>query len=194
MNPAGSIISFDRELFLYLNGLHCEVMDTVMVLASDKFVWIPLYMLMLFLLFYRKDRKAAFCALAGMILVFALCDSLSFAAKNIFMRLRPGHDPALEGLVRLLEGRGGKYGFFSSHASNVFGLAMFSSLYLRNRTYTVFIMLWAALVSYSRIYVGRHFPADIIVGALFGLAVGYAVYRLYGYLLERIENNPKQLI
>lgn len=89
----------------------------------------------------------------------------------------------------MLEYRGGQYGFVSSHAANLFGLATITSLLIRNRIYTAFIFVWAALVGYSRIYVGKHFPADVVCGAIFGMIVGYLVYKgtiwLCDYLRKR---------
>lgn len=179
------LLLFDKKLFLALNGCHNPFFDVVMKLASDKFVWVPLYMLILFLFFYKKDWRTGLVAVAGALAVFALCDSVSFFIKNLVERPRPFYDPSLEGMVRLLEDKGGRYGYFSSHAANVFGLAVFSLHYIHKRAYSIPILLWAALVSYSRIYVGKHFPLDVLTGILFGAVLGYAVWILCRFIIRK---------
>ena len=105
----------------------------------------------------------------------------------MFHRFRPSHEPALEGLVDLVnDRRGGLYGFISSHASNTFGVAMYLSLYLRRRMVTLTVLLWAALSSYSRIYLGLHYPGDILAGTLFGLLDGTFCFFLLKWACNRI--------
>ena len=173
-----ALIDFDKALFLTLNGWNNAFFDVLMPFASGKLTWVPLYAFIVAMLFYRKDWKKALLALLLTLAVFALCDSISFAAKNYFERWRPPFDPEIGPLVRVLEG-GGDYGFFSAHAANVFGIAMFTSLYVKRRWYTALVFIWASLVSYSRIYVGKHFPGDILVGALFGVLVAVIIYFCY---------------
>jgi len=181
------IIDFDKSLFLVLNHTTTPFFDGVMLFASEKFTWTPLYIAIIFFTFFKVDNhrlalrpiKPAFLTLSGILLTFALTDMISASViKDYVQRLRPGHDPELEGLVRMLDGKGGLYGFVSSHAANVFGLALFTSLTFRKSWYSVIIFLWAALVGYSRIYVGRHFPLDVICGALLGILVGWIVYKI----------------
>ena len=181
------IIDFDKSLFLVLNHTTTPFFDGVMLFASEKFTWTPLYIAIIFFIFFKvenhrlalKPIKPAFLALAGILLTFALTDMISASViKDYVQRLRPGHDPELEGLVRMLDGKGGLYGFVSSHAANVFGLALFTSFTFRKNWYSAMIFLWAALVGYSRIYVGRHFPLDVICGALLGILVGWIVYKI----------------
>lgn len=181
------IIDFDKSLFLVLNHATTPFFDGVMVFASEKFTWAPLYIAIIFFIFFKVENrrlvtrpvKPAFLALAGILVTFALTDMVSASIiKDSVQRLRPGHDPELEGLVRMLDGKGGLYGFVSSHAANVFGLALFTAFTFRKRWYSVMIFLWAALVSYSRVYVGRHFPLDVICGAILGILVGWIVYKI----------------
>ena len=110
--------------------------------------------------------------------------------KPFFERLRPSHEPALEGMVHMVSGySGGKYGFASSHAANTFGIAMFLSCLLKvEKPWINWLFLWAALVSYTRIYLGVHYPGDIIVGALIGVAFGWLVFKLYIRTTLLIEN------
>ena len=114
-------------------------------------------------------------------IVIILCDQISSSIiKEIVGRLRPSHEPELEGIVRLLNGhKSGKFSFTSSHATNSFGLAMFSALLYKNWRYTVFIFIWAAINSYSRIYLGLHYPADILGGLILGITIAFLIFWIY---------------
>ena len=181
-----SIIRLDQKLFFLLNGAHCEFLDTVMKVLSAIPVWIPLYLMIAGGFFMILPRRQALLATGGILLTFLLTDQISSSLiKNWVQRPRPSHIPEWEGTFRLLEGKGGLYSFVSSHASNVFGLACFTSLIYRRKWFTIPIVTWAILVSYSRIYVGKHFPLDVICGALTGLLLGWAVYRLYKWIITK---------
>lgn len=172
------IIEFDKHLMLLLNGWHSPFFDFLMPVITNKYTGIPIYLAILVILFRKTDMKKLLIAVAAILVTFALCDSLSVALfKETFQRLRPGWDPQIMDQVRMLEYKGGQYGFVSSHAANMFGLATITSLLIKNRIYTALIFFWAALVGYSRIYVGKHFPADVVCGAIFGMIVGYLVYK-----------------
>lgn len=184
------IIEFDKHLMLLLNGWHSPFFDFLMPVITNKYTGIPIYIAILVILFRKTDMKRLLICVTAVLVTFALCDSLSVALfKETFQRLRPCWDPEIMDQVRMLEYRGGQYGFVSSHAANLFGLATITSLLIRNRIYTALIFVWAALVGYSRIYVGKHFPADVVCGAIFGMIVGYLVYKgtiwLCDYLRKR---------
>ena len=182
-----SIIQLDHKLFFILNGAHCSFLDPVMKILSNIPVWIPLYLLIAGGFFLVLPWRYALAAILGLLFTFLLTDQVSSALiKEWVQRLRPSHMPGWEGTFRLLEDKGGLYSFVSSHAGNCFGLACFSSLVYRKKWYTSGIYLWAGLVSYSRIYVGKHFPLDVLCGALIGLALGWAVYRLYQRACRKI--------
>lgn len=175
-----TIIEFDKQLLLAINGWNNCFFDSVMVCITHKYAGIPIYAFLLFLIVYKRRWKPAVLMVLSVIITFALCDSLSVALfKDVFQRLRPCYDPSTENLVRMLEYKGGQYGFVSSHAANIFGLAAISSALLRKRWFTILIFTWAILVGYSRVYVGKHFPLDVVCGALFGMAIGYLVYTIY---------------
>lgn len=127
------------------------------------------------------------------IISVVLADSLSVALfKNVFMRFRPSHNPELEGLVHIVNGyRGGDYGFISSHAANTFALAVALSHFLKKkfRYFPFFIFSWAALVSYSRIYLGVHYPGDVICGAMFGSVIALIILKVYIYSTQRLSNH-----
>ena len=150
--------------------------------VSNKFFWIPLY-LFLFFLAYKQLGKQIWLFLIAAALLILLSDQISVHAfKNVFMRLRPCHNLLLQSKVHLLNGYcGGMYGFVSSHAANSFALAMFLSLFFKERLkyFGIIIFCWAALNSYSRVYGGVHYPADIATGAILGMGIGIAVFKIY---------------
>jgi undecaprenyl-diphosphatase len=178
--------SYDKKLFLYLNGLHDQVLDGVMYHASDPWCWLPLYCWIAVFLLVRY-RKLAFYFYAWLGLLLGVSDQLSsHVMKPWFQRLRPSHEPGLQPLVHLSPaGPGGLYGFVSGHATNTFALAFFLALTLPSnfRPLKCLLFAWAALVAYSRIYNGVHYPGDILGGMLLGAVVAYGCYRLFTYFL-----------
>ncbi len=179
-----SLIRFDTDLFLFLNSFHNNFFDTVMKYVSGKYTWLPLYFFILFMIFKKFTVKTGFIILFVSILLITLSDQTSvFMFKFTFLRLRPCYNPEISNIVHNLSLPGGKYGFISSHASNTFALAVFTLLVLKNIKYSVFILIWAGLVSYSRIYLGVHYPADIFFGALWGVFLAFLIYFLMKNLI-----------
>ena len=177
------IIQLDRSLFLFLNGLHCDFLDPVMIFITGDFRWVPLYLLVAFFFFWKRNWRWGLLALAAVLIAFALTDQLSVHLfKNTIQRLRPCHEPSIYAIMHLLENCGGQFSFISSHAANTFGFATITSFLLGKKWYSYCIFSWAAIVSYSRIYVGKHYPLDIICGALFGLLAGYCVWKLFQFI------------
>jgi len=170
---------FDQQLFLFINSANSPFFDQVMHTISGKLIWVPLYLAILIFLGVKYKRK--FLIILIFIIVAAtLADQSSVIVKNIFHRLRPCHEPSLLAIVHLLNGEcGGIYGFVSSHATNSFDVALLSLSFIKKRWYSISIILWAGIISYSRVYLGVHYPADVIFGALLGSFIGWSIYRLY---------------
>ena len=177
------LLHLDRSLFLLINGAFTWWLDPVMKGLSASYTWIPLYILLLFLLFKNLHWKSALVAVGAALLCFWLTDRTSVMLfKDVFCRLRPSHEPTLEGMVHLLEDRGGLYGFVSSHAANLFGIATVSSLIIRKRWLNWLLFGLVSLVGYSRIYVGKHYPLDVLCGALLGVLIGWLIFKLFTYI------------
>ncbi|MCF0069219.1 phosphatase PAP2 family protein [Dyadobacter sp. CY261] len=181
----------DHELFLWLNGLHTPWLDTVMYWITYKFTWVPLYILLITLTIRAEGWKKGAFIIVAVVLAVAVADKITSGfMKPYFLRLRPCHDPSLQGLMHSVTDCGGMYGFASSHASTSFALAIswFGLLHVKVRNMWL-LYLWASIYAYSRIYVGVHFPLDILVGALVGLLTGYCFVQLYYIFLKRYYLN-----
>ncbi|HYG14882.1 MAG TPA: phosphatase PAP2 family protein [Bacteroidia bacterium] len=179
---------WDTQLFLLINKEGGNAFfDVVMPQLREKWVWAPLYLLLL-IYFYRtyKLKNTLFILLFTGIIVFAADTLLAETAKNTFKRPRPCHEVTLADKAVERVGCGGQYGFFSAHAANHFALALFFSLLLKKRFRwaTFALVFWAALVSYAQIYVGKHYPGDILAGAFFGSLLGYGMGKL---LLAKVK-------
>ncbi len=179
----------DIKWFLFLNGLHNPFWDTVMWYISSTTIWIPLYLVIVFFTF-RKFNKQAFVSLLFFGLLVLLADQSSVHLfKNVFERLRPCHNPDIKHLVHIVNNKcGGSYGFVSSHAANTFALAVFVAFLFKNKAASFSIILWATVVSYSRIYLGVHFVFDVLCGALLGSIIGYFTLKLHNIALEYLQS------
>ncbi|PXX98927.1 phospholipid phosphatase [Marinifilum breve] len=185
MNVLQSLIELDQEIFIFLNSFTSNFMDHIFWLISSKTIWIPLYAALAFVIL-KKQWKTGIITLLFIGILIVLCDQISTEVfKHGIKRFRPTHDPFIGNLVDTVGNyRGGKYGFVSSHATNVFGLAVFTSLLFKSKFFNYFIFSWAILVSYSRIYLGVHYPYDIIGGAILGILIGWCIFKLYSKSLN----------
>lgn len=182
-----AISSFDERLFLFLNGQHNSFFDVAMWLFSDKLFWIPLYLWFLWMLYKRYPVKYWTVLLTIIILIVA-SDQLCNLAKNSVMRLRPSQDPHLRTLVHVVNDyRGGSFGFYSGHASNAFALAVFIiSVLGKKRKYIIPVSLaYATFTAYSRVYLGVHYPGDILTGAIIGSLLGFGLALAHDNLRTR---------
>ena len=173
-----TLIHWDEQLFLFLNGLHADWLDPIMRFITGRNEWIPLYLLIIILIIRQLGWRSVFMLLGFGLLITLADQSASGFFKPFFERLRPCHNPEIEHLVHTIKRCGGQYGFASSHASNTFALGTFLFLVYRNK-WSKLMLVWAAVVSYSRIYAGVHYPGDILVGAILGVLSAFIVYGLY---------------
>ncbi len=193
-----SLLSYERELFFMLNGSDSVFLDNIMWIVSRSKVWILFYLFVALFLFYKTLKKEAALTLVLFGLTMVLCDQFSSGLiKPFFERLRPSHHPDFKDLVDIVrENRGGGFSFISGHATNSFGFAVFLSLIFRNRWLTGVALVWATVISYSRIYLGVHFISDVVGGMLAGTLIAMIMYTLLiairkKLFLQNLSENSK---
>ncbi|UII20423.1 phosphatase PAP2 family protein [Fulvivirga ligni] len=178
------LIKIDEQLFFFLNGLHQDWLDQIMFWISDKYVWFPFYAILAGFII-KKYKWRAIIWLVGLGLAIGAADYIcSGVMKPYFARYRPSRNPDFDGMVYIInEYTGGKYGFASSHSGNAFALASFIFFLFKNEyKWAWLFFLWAAIVAYSRIYLGVHYPGDITIGGLIGLSSGYLFHKLANWV------------
>lgn len=182
------ITEIDTTLFLALNGMNIPWLDPVMWVLTGKFTWLPLYALLLWWLYKRFEWRQATVYLVCVVLTIIIADQVCGGAlRGTIGRLRPANlaNP-ISGMVHIVNDyRGGNYGFPSCHAANSFGLAVIMALIMRRRWFTWSILAWALLNSYTRIYLGVHYPGDIMVGATVGSLTGWGMYSAARAVINR---------
>lgn len=179
------IKQLDQSFFLFLNELHNNFWDKAMFLFSSREIWIPFYALIIYVI-VKTYKKNSLYILLLIGLSIAVSDQFSGLIKNTIERLRPSNDPAISNLVHIVNDyRGGTFGFFSSHASNSFTIAVIASMLFKRRMFTLAMFVWAIIVSYTRIYLGLHYPGDILTGWIWGALIGYGFYQLMILLQQR---------
>ncbi|MFD1096714.1 phosphatase PAP2 family protein [Salegentibacter chungangensis] len=173
------IREWDRELFVFLNGLGIESYDQFWIFVTNPRHWIPLYIALFIIYFTAYHWKKALFTGLFLLAAFFTTYGLTNAVKNLATRLRPNNNPDLSDLIRILD-EPSNYSFFSGHASSSFVVTTFVVLSLREKYRWIYIMyLWPILFVMSRIYVGVHYPGDILVGTLVGVLIAYIFFRLY---------------
>lgn len=179
--------AWDKQALVFLNQFHADALDPVVFYMTRTDFWIPLYAVLLYLIFKNYGKRGWF-VVAGIAVSILLTDQITSGfMKPYFERLRPSQNPELEGILHLVNGyRGGLYGFASSHAANTTGIALFIFLLFRSKYRFIGLMfVWAGIMCYTRIYLGVHYPGDILVGIVVGLVSGFAAFKFYEWLRRR---------
>ncbi len=170
--------NWDTELFRWINLHHSIELDSIMIFFSNKYVWIPLYVYLIGFLIYRF-KNIAWKYILYLIFSVAISDQIcSSILKPLIQRLRPCHEESFQSWIHLANGCGGQFGFCSSHAANTFALAIGIYLITQQKAWLYVLVAWATMVSYSRIYLGAHYPIDVIIGAGIGVAVTIILKRI----------------
>ena len=180
----------DARLLLIVNGAHSPFFDSVMWCISGRWIWVPFYAVLAYLLFRRMYwKRASICLVTIGLIILAADQTCATLIRPEIGRLRPANlNNPLSSFVHVVNGyRGGRYGFPSCHAANTFALAVFMSLVIRHKWFTVMMFSWAFVVSYSRMYLGVHYFGDLFCGATIGSLFAVLFYYLQNYLFKRLN-------
>ena len=177
--------TWDSDLFQLINQAHTPWLDQPMVIISGKLTWIPLYAFLIYLL-YKEYKLQVWKTILYLISTVIFADQVSSSIlKPIFKRLRPCHVNAFQSWIHLPDGCGGLYGFCSSHSANAFAVAIGFFLITKNKPIGSLLLVWATLIGYSRIYLGAHYPLDVIMGAIVGGLGAWALFQAYAKLTKK---------
>ena len=180
----------DARLLLIVNGAHSPFFDSGMWCISGRWIWVPFYAVLAYLLFRRMSwKRASICLVTIGLIILAADQTCATLIRPEIGRLRPANlNNPLSSFVHVVNGyRGGRYGFPSCHAANTFALAVFMSLVIRHKWFTVMMFSWAFVVSYSRMYLGVHYFGDLFCGATIGSLFAVLFYYLQNYLFKRLN-------
>jgi len=173
-----NFFNLDQSVFLLINGNHSPFWDEIMIFFTQAYTWAAFFIIFLFFIFKKYKLKKGLVILLVLIIAITFSDQFSTVVKEIVRRFRPSHEPSIEYMVHSALKKGGLYGFFSAHASTSMVMAVFSSLIFRNKTYNLLVFSWLFLIGYTRIYLGMHYPLDVMGGWVVGAIIGYAIYKI----------------
>ncbi len=186
------LLELDREVFIYLNSLGTETFDGFWLFITKQFNWIPVFAIILYLTFKRLGWRHAVLIIILISLLITITDQTTNLFKNGFQRLRPGNEPEIAGIIRAVQHRF-SYSFISGHASNSMACAFFLYHVLKPYLkYMGFIFLWPLIFAYSRIYLGLHYPGDILLGYIWGILTATLMLLLYRYLRDKLFPKEKE--
>ena len=187
MSFLDNIIQLDKELLIYLNALGSETFDSFWMLVTNQFNWIPLFLLMFFLLFKSHGWKKGLLLVVVVALLVTFSDQFVNLIKDYFGRLRPNNDPSINEIIRILK-TPRSFSFVSGHSTTSFAVTTFMIASLKNHfKYPFLLLFWPILFAYSRVYLGVHFPVDIFMGMLLGIVIGYIFYKISIAFLRKIH-------
>jgi len=177
--------TWDSDLFQLINQAHQPWLDQPMVIISGKLTWIPLYAFLIYRL-YKEHKSKVWKTILYLISTVIFADQVSSSIlKPLFKRLRPCHLEVFQSWIHLPDGCGGLYGFCSSHSANAFAVAIGFYLVTKNRLMRTILIVWATLIAYSRIYLGAHYPLDVIMGAIVGGIGSFTLFQAYAKLTKK---------
>jgi len=181
------LLAYDHELFLYLNGLGSESWDGLWLFITNKLYAAPLYAMLIYLIYRKYGLKGTVISVLVVAAMITCTDQLANVFKHGFERPRPCKVMEWKGIMRFVAERCGRYGYFSAHAASTMAAAVFAGLALKSHyRYLVFLLLfWSALVGYSRIYLGVHYPGDVLTGWIVGALLGVGFYKVQQYLVKK---------
>lgn len=187
MSLLDKIIRFDKELMVQLNGLGTESWDQFWILATNQMSWIPLYLIFFYLIFSSLGWKKGLALVVLTAILITFSDQFTVFLKDSFERLRPNNDPSVNSMIRILKNNK-SFSFVSGHATTSMAVSLLMFLTLRKSfPYTGLFFIWPLIFAYSRIYIGVHFPMDVLCGALLGAGIGYLFYRLSLRMFETMD-------
>jgi len=184
------LIRLDKELFLFLNGLGNPNWDGFWMFATNKLTSIPIYFVLLVLAYRQLGLRKTLVVLFTVAILILVTDQLANFFKYGVQRLRPCYDPDVSTIMRLVKNScGGRFGYFSAHAANSFAVATFFTFLLKSKFRFIGLLLffWASIVAYSRVYIGVHFPLDVLTGAVIGSGMSWLFAKLYIFALHKFQ-------
>lgn len=175
------LIALDVQLFVYLNGLGSESYDGLWLFITKQFNWIPLFVLLLYIIFKKLGAKQTLYVLLSIAILILITDQFTNLFKYSVQRLRPCNNPDIKTMIRIVQSRS-SFSFFSGHAANSMAAATFIYHLIKPYfKYTFLLFLWPLIFAYSRIYLGLHYPLDILSGYLFGMLTGFSAFKVYQF-------------